>query len=97
MTTRRIVYPLICSLLSVFLGDLEFQMASSEDKQKAEAAPNWIKVVAGWAKVQRRLYGVVAHGVRISNIDVNNQKETIQKIITQYARLHKKSKIKKIP
>lgn len=77
-------------------GDLEFQMATVQDRQKAEGKTNWTKVIAGTAQMKRRRYGVIAHGVRMINVNTNNQSQSIQRLIAQNTRIHKNLSINKV-
>lgn len=77
-------------------GDLEFQMASVTDRKKMEAEAGWTKVIAGSASVRRRTYAVMAHGVRMSNINMNDQGAAISGLIAQNKSLHKDLRITKV-
>lgn len=77
-------------------GDLEFQMTSIADRKKMETEAGWTKVIAGSAQVRRRTYAVMAHGVRMENINMNDQGAAISGLIAQNRSLHKDIRITKV-
>lgn len=69
-------------------GDLELHMAAVEDKEWMKQETAWTKVVAASAAVVRRSDAVMAHGVRVANVDTTNQGEAIKKLTLQNNRIH---------
>ena len=56
-------------------GDLEVQTTSLENKRWAENHSDWTKAIAAFAGIIKRSYGVLAHGVRMTDINTINQIE----------------------
>ena len=74
-------------------GDLEVHMASVADRKWAENTNEWKQAVAGSANTIRRTYAVMAHGVRMANVDTTNQGEAIKRLTLQNKRIHRELRI----
>lgn len=77
-------------------GDLELQMTSVENRRWAETHTDWTKSIAASASTVRRSYAVMAHGVRVADVDVSNQSEAIMRILSQNHSLHKNAQISRV-
>lgn len=77
-------------------GDVELQMTSVENKRWAENHTDWIKALAVSAEVTRRTYAVMAHAVRVADIDTSNQTEAIKCILQQNTKMHKNASITRV-
>ena len=77
-------------------SDLEFQMTICENKKKAVAELNWTKTIARSTQSLQRNYVVIAHDVRMRNVDVINQSQVIKNLTIQNVRIHKELRITKI-
>lgn len=77
-------------------GDIELQIASVENKRWAEDHSDWTKALATSAETARRTYAVMAHAVRIADIDISNQSEAIQGILEQNSKMHKNASILRV-
>ena len=55
------------------LSDLEFQMTTCENKKKVVAELNWTKIIAKSIQSLQQNYVVIAHDVRMRNVDIINQ------------------------
>ena len=86
----------LIELRRFFSSDLEFQMTICENKKKVVAKLNWTKTIAKSTQPLQRNYAVIAHDVRMRNVDVINQSQAIKNLTTQNVRIYKNLKITKI-
>lgn len=77
-------------------GDVLISMASKEAKEGLEKEGKWTKCLGSSAKVVRRGYGVLAHGIKIDSYDTTKQAEIIGKVLSQNRSLHKELQVIKI-
>ena len=71
-------------------------MTICENKKKAVAKLNWTKTIARSTQSLQRSYVVIAHDVRMRNVNVINQSQTIKDLTIQNVKIHKNLKITKI-
>ena len=77
-------------------GDVLISMATKEAKEGLEKEMEWTKCLGSSAKVIRRGYGVLAHGIKVDNYDTIKQAEIIEKVLSQNKSLHENLQIIKI-
>lgn len=77
-------------------GDVLISMATKEAKEGLEKEGEWTKCLGKSAKVVRRGYGVLAHGIKVDSYDTTKQAEIIGKLLGQNRILHNDLQILKI-
>jgi hypothetical protein len=70
-------------------GDIYLQTKDEETKRQMEDQDAWVKVLGQKAQVQRRLYAVIVHGVRKTDVDTETDiKATIRALQAENRPLH---------
>lgn len=77
-------------------GDLELHMVSAESRRWAESHPDWTKALAASAEITPRRYAVMAHAVRVADVNTVNQAEAIKSILEQNSKMHKNASIARV-
>ena len=77
----------IVSIRRLPSGDLALHAASSEARLELEKQAVWAKGIAPSAKVVRKTYAVLAHGIRTS-LDIENAEAAITRLQKENERLH---------
>jgi hypothetical protein len=74
-------------------GDILVQLKEQAGKEKLVRSQQWLEQVAPSAKLVPDLYPVMVHGVRMSNINIADQRQTNRKLEEQNHTLHPNLKI----
>jgi hypothetical protein len=74
-------------------GDIVVQLKEQASKEKLVQSQQWLEQVARSAKLIPDLFPVVVHGVRMSNINIADQRQTNRKLEEQNRTLHPNMKI----
>ena len=69
-------------------GDLAFHTATEEGRKQLEADPSWIKGITSSAEVTRQTFAVFVHGVKVSNINTEDQKQALRLLTEQNMPIH---------
>lgn len=77
-------------------GDVLITTESKEKRQELQKDQSWTASLGAGAVVKRRGYTVLAHGIRVSQIDTNSQNEAIQEILKQNRGLKDKVEILRV-
>ena len=64
-------------------GDILVTTASREARVKLQESTDWLQALGAGAKVKRRTYVVLAHGIRLDQLDISKQLEAIAAIYKQ--------------
>jgi hypothetical protein len=74
-------------------GDILIQLKEQAGKEKLVRSQQWLEQVAPSAKLVPDLFPVMVHGVRMSNINIADQRQTNRKLEEQNRTLHPNLKI----
>ena len=74
-------------------GDIVVQLKEQAGKEKLVRSQQWLERVAPSAKLVPDLFPVMVHGVRMSNINIADQRQTNRKLEEQNTTLHPNLKI----
>ena len=74
-------------------GDILVQLKEQAGKEKLVRSQQWLAQVAPSAKLVPDLYPVMVHGVRMSNINITDQRQTNRKLEEQNRTLHPDLKV----
>jgi hypothetical protein len=74
-------------------GDILVQLKEQAGKEKLVRSQQWLAQVAPSAKLVPDLYPVMVHGVRMSNINITDQRQTNRKLEEQNQTLHPDLKV----
>jgi hypothetical protein len=74
-------------------GDIIVQLKEQAGKEKLVRSQQWLEQVAPSAKLIPDLFPVMVHGVRMSNINIADQRQTNRKLEEQNRTLHPDLKI----
>ena len=74
-------------------GDVLLTTESRETKERLEKDQSWLNAFGEGAKVKRRACVVLAHGIRVDQIDTKKQAEAIQALYGQNPGLQAKAEI----
>ena len=86
---------LIMSLRKLSSDDISLHAVSPDARANLEKTQTWAKGIASSARVARRTFAVLAHGVR-TTIDMSNQEKAIGRLIKDNARLHEDLEVLRI-
>jgi len=71
-------------------GDVVLAFATSEGRTKQEKEKNMLKAFEEEAQTKRRLFAMVAHKMKVSNVNTHRQEEAIKSLYEQNANWEKK-------
>lgn len=71
-------------------GDLHIVTDTPEARKGLEDDTTWTKVIAKSAKVLRRSYPVMAHGIRVKSLDTKDNQAAVEAVTKANLRLHGK-------
>ena len=74
-------------------GDIMVQLKEQAGKEKLVQSQQWLEQVAPSVKLIPDLFPVMVHGVRMSNINITDQRQTNRKLEEQNRTLHPNLKI----
>lgn len=77
-------------------GDVQIATTGVEVRQKLEKEQSWLKEIAPSAEVVVASYPVRVHGIKVTRVDISDQKRIIADITKQNERLHNNLQITKI-
>lgn len=74
-------------------GDILVQLKEQASKEKLVRSQGWLDSIAPSAKLVPDLFPVMVHGVKMSNINIADQRQTNKRLADQNATLHPNLKI----
>lgn len=77
--------------------DVRFHTRSQDVRDTLQSNKEWTKVIAAFAKIQKQTYAVIAHGVRVKNVNTANQSKAIWELQKTNEHLHENLELVQLP
>ena len=78
----------IVALHQMTSGDLLIRTAMEAVRIGLEGNMDWLRTLSGSTGIKRKIYTVMAHGIRVAGVDASNQRGTIAQLVRENRQLH---------